>query len=296
MLTRFAPTTSGYLHLGHALNALYVWGIAGANGGKVLLRIEDHDRQRCKPEYEAATLEDIAWLGFQPDLGTQADYASNPSPFRQSNNPQRYQTALESLAEQGLVYACDCTRRQLAERIPTTPNAEVCYDGHCRTRGLGWGGGVSLRIRIPDEPVSFTDLALGHQTQHPARQCGDIMARDRDGNWTYQFCVVVDDAAQHITHVIRGIDLLESTGRQILLARLLGHTTPPKYLHHTLLVDETGQKLSKRFFSESLAEMRQNGAKAEEILGRAAWLGGLLPAYRTLFAKDAPSLFSNKPV
>jgi glutamyl-tRNA synthetase/glutamyl-Q tRNA(Asp) synthetase len=294
MQTRFAPTTSGYLHLGHVLNALYVWGLAQAKGGKVLLRIEDHDRQRCKPEFETATLHDLAWLGFVPTNWQSLADTAQPSPYRQSDNRARYDAAIQALAEKGLVYACACTRKELNERIPITPGAEVCYDGHCRHLGLPWHNGLGLRVQLPDDSVAFTDLLLGPITQQPARQCGDLLARDRHGNYTYQFCVVVDDAQQGITHVVRGTDLLESTARQIVLAKLLGRSVPPRFMHHPLLVDAKGEKLSKRFFSESLAQMRARGDKPEMLIGRVVHLIGFQPHSQPLSAPQAIQLVAHR--
>ena len=260
--TRFAPAPTGYLHLGHVANALFVWGGAEARGAEVLLRIEDHDRLRCRPEYEAAMLEDLEWLGFRPT-------ESLGPPLRQSDHPQRYEAAIEQLRAAGhLVYACDCSRKDMAGVAGDVPDQETPYPGRCRHRGLTAGPGLGLRVVMMPGEETFTDLALGPQCQNPAEQCGDLLLRDRVGNWTYQFAVVVDDELQEVDLVIRGADLLDSTGRQIRLARLLGRETPPAFLHHPLIRKPAGEKLSKANQDTAIRDLRAAGASPEELFGR----------------------------
>lgn len=272
MITRFAPAPTGYLHLGHVANALFVWGVAEARGAKVLLRIEDHDRQRCRPEFEAALLEDLAWLGFAPDP------AFGP-PLRQSDHPERYETAVEELRRRGHhVYACDCSRKALALVAGDAPDRETPYSGRCRERGLEPGPGLGLRVVLAGGEERFDDLALGPQAQAPAAQCGDLLLRDRLGNWTYQFSVVVDDLLQGVDLVVRGVDLLESTGRQIALARMLGRTIPPAFLHHPLIRRPGGEKLSKASRDTAIRELRAAGASPEALFGRVLFnLGASVP-------------------
>lgn len=274
--TRFAPAPTGYLHLGHLANALYVWGIARARGAEVLLRIEDHDRQRCRPEYETALLEDLEWLGFVPDIGEYAEFRAGPSPFRQRDRHAVYQAHAELLRARGHhVYACDCTRRDLAEVHGDAPDRETPYSGRCRTRGLTPGPGRGLRVELPDGSVSFDDFLLGRQAQTPATQCGDLLLMDRLGNWTYQFAVVVDDLTQGIDLVIRGEDLLDSTGRQIMLAGLLGRSVPPRFFHHALIRKPGGEKLSKSSGDTGLRELRAEGMTPEGLFGQALFRVGL---------------------
>ena len=220
-LTRFAPSPTGYLHLGHVANAIWVWGLARALGGRVLLRIEDHDRGRCRPEYERAMLDDLEWLGLEPDLGTPGELAG-PSPYRQSDAGDLYQAALERLARAGLVFGCDCTRKGIASTEGDVFNEETRYPGRCRARTLTPGPGIGARLMIEAEVERFVDARLGPQAQDPAAQCGDLLLRDRLGQWTYQFAVTVDDRRHGVDLVVRGVDLLPSTGRQIRLARA-GH-------------------------------------------------------------------------
>jgi len=274
-----------------------VWGVAGALGGRVLLRIEDHDRQRCRPEYEQALLDDIDWLGFAPDVFPTADYRAGRCPGRQSDRDAPYREAADALAARGLLYACACSRREIegaARETPASgePAGELRYPGTCRERGLPLAGGATWRVRLPGGEERFEDALLGPQRQTPASQCGDLAVRDRRGNWTYQFAVVVDDVAQEVSLVIRGQDLLASTGRQIQLARLLGRDTPPVYLHHGLLWKARGRKLSKADGDSGVRALRAAGWTAERVVGAAAHRLGLLATPRPVPAAATPGLFT----
>ena len=274
IISRFAPAPTGFLHLGHVVNAVHVWGETRAQGGRVLLRIEDHDRQRSRRQFEEAILEDLAWLGFEPD----------EPPVRQSDRDDIYGQSLDRLRRQGLVYACDCSRADVAQagidvpRATTEPRAtpELRYPGTCAHRGLAEGAGVGLRVRLDPSLERFIDLRLGPQEQRPSSQCGDLLVRDREGHWTYQFAVTVDDDVQGVTLVIRGVDLLASTGRQIQLARLLGRHEPPAFLHHPLIMKSSGsagglggQKLSKSDGDTGIRELRARGWTPEQVIAAA---------------------------
>jgi glutamyl/glutaminyl-tRNA synthetase len=217
----------------------------------VLLRIEDHDRSRSRPEFEAALLDDLDWLGFSADEPL----------VRQSERGDLYERALGQLRERGLVYACKCSR---------TSAGTNRYPGTCSDKHLAEGPALGLRVRLEPTIERFCDLRLGPQEQRPAEQCGDLLVRDRHGNWTYQFAVVVDDWLQGVTLVIRGEDLLDSTGRQIQLARLLGRAEPPAFLHHALLMKTPTQKLSKSDRDTGVRELRARGWTAEQVLEHAA--------------------------
>jgi glutamyl-tRNA synthetase/glutamyl-Q tRNA(Asp) synthetase len=258
------------------VNALAVWSVARTRGAEVALRIEDHDRQRCRPEYERALLEDLEWLGFFPDLPSIASLRGGSSPWRQSDTPAIYQSAVERLRAAGaLLYFCDCSRSSVAVgEEPRDPNSERPYPGHCRDRQLAPGPDRGLRLVLPPVEQRFDDLLLGSQRQSPARQCGDLLLRDRRGNWTYQFAVVVDDERHGIDLVVRGEDLLRSTGRQIQLARMLGRTEPPLYLHHGLIRQPGGDKLSKGNRDTSVRDLRAAGKSREELLGMAVSAAG----------------------
>ena len=277
--TRFAPAPTGHLHLGHLANALHVWGLARAFGGQVVLRLEDHDRSRCRPEYEAALLEELDTFGFVPDAyGTDSFRADRTAhPARQSNQDGRYAAALASLAAGGMVYPCRCSRRMIAEPQALPDGAEPRYPGTCRSAQLAPDATPARRVLLAPGPWAFEDLRLGRIVQEPAAQCGDLLVRDRLGQWTYQFAVVVDDAEQGIDVVIRGEDLLQSTGRQLQLAALLGRRTPPVYCHHPLLTHADGRKLSKAAQDTSLRALREAGWSVPALIGHAAWRAGLMP-------------------
>jgi glutamyl-Q tRNA(Asp) synthetase len=260
-ITRFAPAPTGHLHLGHVVNAEYVWEMARDGGGVVRVRIEDHDRQRCRPEFEAAILEDLAWLGFVGD---------GPA-VRQSDREEVYRAAVATLLTQAHVYGCSCTRAELQQVAPGA-DGERRYPGTCRARGLGLEEGLGWRVRLVPGVERFDDLLCGPQVQEPALQCGDLLIRDRLGNWTYQFAVVADDLAQKITHVIRGMDLLPSTGRQIRLARLLGRPSPPRFAHHPLVMKSATEKVSKSDGGIGVRELRAAGWSPADVRARARGL------------------------
>jgi len=255
VLTRFAPAPTGWLHLGHVLNAEYVWG----SGATVLLRVEDHDRERCRPEYERGILDDLDWLGYGPDVFPTEEFRRGRCDGRQSDRDAVYRQAVDELASRGLVYACDCTRRDIEQRSQRPDNDELWYSGHCRDRGLSLDDGVGWRVRIEPGVERFSDELLGLQEQDPSLQCGDVLIRDRLGNWTYQFAVSVDDYRQGIDLVVRGVDLLPSTGRQIRLARLLGRERPATFRHHALIMKSAGQKLSKSDGDTGIRDLRACG-------------------------------------
>jgi glutamyl-Q tRNA(Asp) synthetase len=293
-ITRFAPSPTGFLHLGHVANAIYVWGVARALGGRVLLRVEDHDRGRSRPEYETAALEDLEWLGLAPDLGTPAELRLGASPHRQSDCGRAYAAALEKLARTARVYACDCTRKDLAAEAGDPLNQETRYPGRCRERGLPSTDGRGIRVVMEPGAETFADALLGAVTQVPSEQCGDLLLRDRTGNWTYQFAVVVDDDRHDVDLVVRGEDLLPSTGRQIRLSRMLGRERPPVFLHHPLIRKEDGAKLSKSSRDTGVRALRRAGVSPEMVLGRVAWLVGLLDRPRGIGIDDVASLFQGR--
>ncbi len=339
-ITRFAPSPTGYLHLGHLVNAIYVWGIARGIGGKVILRMEDHDRTRVRPEYEKAILDDLEWLGLIPDIGLISEFRSGkPISYRQSDMDDRYVSIARDLQQPGLqrqdqvqpdlqqqdrhqpglkqedqhqpplLYACDCSRKTLRQRVTPLPSDESPYDGFCRDRSLPLTKSVAWRLRLPpSETIQFNDLLQGPQAQQPASQCGDVIIRDRNGNWTYQFAVVVDDLRQGVNLIIRGMDILESTGRQLLMAKVIervksiwgegpmadGAQNTPCYLHHGLLMGPNGVKLSKKHFDKDIHQRMLAGENAKDVLGEAAFLAGLIPEVRPVEIEELPGLVIKK--
>ncbi len=266
--------------------------MARTRGGQVLLRIENHDRTRCRAEYESALLDDLDWLGFVPDTGRTDEFRRGPHPLRQSDNSPRYSAALARLEAGGRTYSCRCSRKDIAGVAGDAANEETCYPGTCRHLGLPPGPGTVLRVALDPGTEAFTDLRLGPQVQEPARQCGDLVVRDRNGNWTYQFAVTVDDMEQDVDLVIRGEDLLASTGRQLALARLLGRTQAPQFLHHPLIRKPTGEKLSKSAGDTGVRALRLAGWSAARVIGRAAHLAGLTPVEHPIDAGQVAALFS----
>ncbi len=259
-LTRYAPAPTGFLHLGHVANAVWTWGLAASAGARVLLRIEDHDRQRCRPEYDAALLEDLEWLGFRADIG----------PVRQSDpdSVAAYADALDRLRADGLVYGCDCTRSTFtawAAANGRSWSGPGC-PGDCRSRGVA---GEVPRVALGDGSEAWSDLLAG-PCRGDVAPSGDLAVQDRHGNWTYGFCVAVDDLRQGVDLVVRGRDLLEATAGQIRLARALGRDTPPTFAHHPLIRGPDGRKLSKSDGDTGVRELRAAGRSAAEMIDMAA--------------------------
>ena len=288
--TRFAPSPTGYLHEGHLLSALYVWAAAEAFGLKIHLRIEDHDQSRARPEYIKSIYEDLEWFGFEYD-----------SDSIQSKRNPIYEEALARLDNAGLVYPCFCSRKQLEAENPKSDTGEIVYSGKCRKVNTSMDTLVpsalrcdeqphNLRVIIPDKVIKWHDMRLGDFDENPKLQCGDFPIRDRDMQWTYQFAVCVDDIDEGITHIVRGEDIRSSTARQIALMQLLGRETPPAYLHHPLIVDATGKKLSKRERAHSLRQDRDAGMSKESLLGRVCFKANLQPENTPLTLAEAISL------
>jgi glutamyl-tRNA synthetase/glutamyl-Q tRNA(Asp) synthetase len=277
-IIRFAPSPTGFLHEGHLLSALYVWAAAQKWNLKIHLRIEDHDQGRARKEYIDGIREDLAWLGFEYD-----------SESIQSSHFDFFQKILDKLTDKGLVYPCTCSRKQLQSENPISETGEVIYQGKCRTQVLPCCKPHSLRIVIPDKVINWHDERLGNFSEAPKKQCGDFPIRDRDGFWTYQFAVCIDDLTEGITHIVRGEDIRNSTARQIALSELIAnvcqsepdlHIPPyrrPLYLHHPLIVDSCGKKLSKREHAYSLRQDKDAGKTPPEILGQILYKAGFLP-------------------
>lgn len=291
-VTRFAPSPTGHLHLGHAVNAIYVWGIARALGGTVQLRIENHDLTRSRRLFEQSILDDLDWLGVVPDSPSIADLRSDgPCDARQMDRPERYRSALSALTGSGLTYWCDCSRKRL-DAQPAAPDGERAYDGHCRQRGLGPGPDRGVRVTLEPGAETFDDGRLGKTTQNPASQCGDVLVRDRLAQWTYQLAVAVDDWADGVSLVIRGEDLLASTGRQIAIGRLIGRPAPAVFLHHPLVANANGQKLSKANRDSGVGDLRRTGMSPAAVLGMAAAASGLIGAPRDVSVAELGDLIT----
>jgi len=260
--TRFAPAPTGYLHLGHVANAIWVWGVARAVGARVQFRIDDHDHVRSRPEFDAALIEDLAWLGFAADRG----------PERHTDDETPYQEALERPRDRGVAYGCDCTRTTFAAWAEAAgrPWSGGGCPGRCRDRGLA---GPVLRAAIGEGVETWPDGVAGPCSGDVAIH-GDLALRDRDGNWTYGLTVVVDDMVGGIDLVVRGRDLIDATPAQIRLGRMLGRESPPTFLHHPLILRPDGRKLSKSSGDTAVRELRDAGRSAEEVIAAAAAASG----------------------
>ena len=281
---RFAPSPTGFLHEGHLLSALYVWAAALKWGLKIHLRIEDHDQSRARPAYIAGIREDLAWLGFHYD-----------SESIQSARSAIYEAALQELQAKSLVYPCFCSRKQLQEENPRSETGEIIYQGKCFYRHEPPAvshevGPHNLRFIVPDRTIDWHDLRLGDFHENPKLQCGDFPIRDRDNQWTYQFAVCVDDIDEHITHIVRGEDIRNSTARQIALMEALGRTERPVYLHHPLIVDENNKKLSKRELAHSLRQDKEAGITPETLFGRVCHKAHLTETEAPLSLQEAIAL------
>ena len=255
--------------------------MASREGGRILLRIEDHDRTRSRRGYDAALLEDLEWLGFQPDEG----------PVRQSDDDGPYRAALERLRDAGLVYGCDCSRTTFERwrHEHGRPWGGPGCPGECQGRALA---GPVLRVTIGGGSQGWPDGLMGPCADEIA-SAGDPTIRDRDGQWTYLFAVVVDDLRQGIDLVIRGQDLLTSTPSQIRLGTLLGRARPAIFAHHPLIRRADGAKLSKASRDTSVRELRAAGRTAPELIGEAAAAVGLLDVARPVAASEVWRFFAS---
>jgi glutamyl-Q tRNA(Asp) synthetase len=236
---RFAPSPTGPLHAGSLVAALASWLDARAHAGKWLVRIEDVDTPRCVPGAAETILKQLHDCGLVPD----------EAPAWQSSRGDVYQKALDQLIEQGRAYACACSRKDIEDTLaalgrPHERNAELVYPGTCRG-GLHGREARAWRFRVESGVVQWTDRRLGEQSQDVEREVGDFVLKRADGLWAYQLAVVVDDAAQGITDIVRGEDLADNTARQIQLQHALGVPTP-RYLHTPLVLGANGEKLSKQ--------------------------------------------------
>jgi len=243
--------------------------------------MEDHDRERSRAAFDAAILEDLDWLGFVPDAG----------PVRQRADPEPYEVALDLLRMHRLAYACDCTRATYtawAAEHGRTWRGPGC-PGDCRERGVVEDAETTLRVALEAGNEAWPDLIQGPRSGDPS-VAGDPPVRDRHGNWTYGFSVVVDDLRQSISLVVRGEDLADATPAQLRLGRLLGRLEAAAYAHHALIRKPGGAKLSKADGDTGIRELRAAGRSAAEVIGLAATAVGLQPAARPLTVAEAVAL------
>ena len=269
---RIAPSPTGYLHLGHARTFLIAAERATQAGGALVFRNEDLDLERCRPEFVCAMFEDLRWLGIQWDEGP--DCGGPHLPYSQSERREIYLAAWKKLRDDGFIYPCTCSRKELAQAAsaPNDLDDEPVYPGKCRgrddARSFETPAGVNWRFRVPDgEEVAFQDLHLGPQRYVAGRDFGDFVVWRRDDVPAYQLAVVTDDHTMRITEVVRGADLLKSTARQLLLYRALG-VNAPEFYHCDLVRDDAGVRLAKRHDALSVRRLRESGLSAEEVRRR----------------------------
>lgn len=277
LATRFAPSPNGHLHPGHAFSALTAWDWANANNARFILRIEDTDRTRSRPEFERTQLEDLAWLGLEWETPVR----------RQSEHMADYQQGLDRLTQLGVIYPCFCTRKDITEAAIAPHGPEgVIYPGTCRhlsqdTRAtkineetphalrIDVARALAIAERLNGNHLTFTEEGSGPDGETgllPAdpTPMGDAVIARKDGVIAYHLAVVMDDAAQGITHIIRGQDLFFATPLHRVLQVLL-NLPEPTYLHHGLVADDTGERMAKRRGSKTLQDLRAEGLTPKDI-------------------------------
>lgn len=297
---RFAPTPSGFLHLGNVFCSLLAWLYAKSSGGKIVLRIEDLDPQRCSRAKADALARELEWLGLTWDEGAYCSAASDS--FFQSRRSDIYAHCFDLLQQQELVYPCFCSRSELhAAEAPHASDGHIIYAGTCRELTAAQRSAKmqqrhpAWRIKVADELIAFTDMHYGRQKANLAHECGDFILRRSDGVYAYQLAVVIDDALMGVNQVVRGCDLLSSTPVQLYLYRLL-NLTPPSFCHIPLLTDAEGRRLSKRDGDLEIAALRQLFGSPEPIIGLLAYLAGQLPKPEPLTAAELLPLFRPESV
>jgi glutamyl-tRNA synthetase len=280
-VSRLAPSPTGALHLGNARTFLVNWALARQSGWRLLMRIEDLDGPRIKPEAEKGALEDLAWLGLDHDGPV----------LRQSDNLEPYRHAMRLLAEHGRAYACSLTRKQI-EQAASAPHAdehELRFPPHLRpAEGEGRRfdrEDTNYRFLLADEAVPIDDAFRGPSIHRPFQEVGDFVVWTRRGVPAYQLAVVVDDARQGVSEVVRGDDLLPSAARQTLLYRALD-LAPPRFWHLPLVLGPDGRRLAKRHGDTRLVTYRRAGVRPERIIGLLAAWSGLIDGPREMTAAD----------
>lgn len=269
---RFAPSPTGRMHAGNVFAALTAWLVAKSQGGRIVLRIEDLDAERSKPVYIDAVQRDLEALGLTWDEG----------PYFQHDRTEAYRAAYDELRERGLVYPCFCTRADLHAASAPHRGEKPVYPGTCRHLSDGERAAraqqrmPAQRLIVPDREVAFVDQVQRSYAQNLVADCGDFLVQRSDGAFAYQLAVVVDDAAQGVTSVVRGVDLLCSTPQQLYLQELLG-LPHPAYAHIPLLVAERDRRLSKRDRDAALDALLARFKTPEAVIGHIAGITGLAP-------------------
>lgn len=278
MRCRYAPSPTGFLHLGNARTALLAYLQAKSLGAAFVLRVEDLDSQRSKAQYVTANLRELRWLGLVWDEGpdVQGPYA----PYCQSARHHLYREALGRLEKQERTFACYLSRKDL-QGVASAPHGQPAVYGELerklnRERGKHPSKAPSQRFKVQAQTIVFEDIVMGPQRFSATGGVGDFILKRADGAWAYQFAVVVDDIAMEVSHVLRAADLLASSAAQLLLYEALGSKSPT-FAHVPLLLDENGTRLAKRQGSLTLTSLRDAGVRAERVVGLLAYSLGMLP-------------------
>lgn len=293
--TRLAPSPTGALHLGNARTFLVNWAMARRRGWRIVLRMEDIDTPRTKLGADRMALDDLTWLGLDWDAG----------PTYQLADLSPYEAALDQLRQRGLIYPCRCTRKEI-ELALSAPHGsdehETRYPGTCRPADDANGTlkqsltqeddrPAAWRVRGADEAIVFDDLLCGRRSVNIQQSVGDFVVSAKTGLPAYQLAVVVDDARQQVTHVVRGDDLLNSTARQIWLYRLLDLGAPPTYCHLALVLGEDGRRLAKRHGDTRVQTYREQGVAATRLIGLLAFWCGVIDNLEPMAATQFCEMF-----
>lgn len=295
---RFAPSPTGRMHAGNIFSALIMWLMVKSQGGQIVLRIEDLDRERSKQMYIDQIQKDFEFLGLTWDEG----------PYFQSTQDAIYEEVFAALQERGLVYPCYCSRADLKAASAPHWGEKQVYSGFCRglsakdrQRREKEGRRAAWRLEVPHEIIEFQDCFQGAFQQNLAQECGDFVIRRSDKLFAYQLAVVIDDARQHVTSIVRGIDLLASTPQQLYLRKLLAELSPeiageevPRFGHIPLLMGDDGHRLSKRHQSANLDNLLQTYKTPEAIVGHIAKVTGIIDEEVPLKPEDLLGVFDAK--
>ena len=286
---RYAPSPTGAQHLGNARTALVAWMQARLQGGVFVMRMEDLDLPRVQPGSAAQILSELEWMGLDWDEGQ--GVGGLCAPYQQSGRDDLYAAALRLFDNNGLVFKCVCSRRDIRMAASAPHGKTPKYPGTCRLakpcphdRPYAW------RFRVPNEIIGFDDAIAARATQNVAMEVGDFVLKRSDGLYAYQLAVVIDDALMGISDVVRGMDLIESTPRQILLFDALG-VPPPTYWHVPLMRDGDGRRMSKRFGSTTIEGFRAGGGDARQLVGELAASLGLVESGASLTPRDLLSMY-----
>ncbi len=292
-ITRLAPSPTGALHLGNARTFLVNWALGKQHGWKVVLRIEDLDGPRVDPQASAAAIDTLAWLGLTWE----------GEPLYQSHDLAPYRDSLAQLYRMGVIYPCTCTRKEIlnAQSAPHEDEHELRYPGTCRppreadqpetTEAILQDSAIAWRVAVPEDPISYEDSLCGSQTFNIQQQVGDFVVASKMGLPAYQLAVVVDDARQGVTQVVRGDDLRGSACRQLFLYRVLGLTPIPTYTHLPLVLGPDGRRLAKRHGDTRIDTYRQRSVGVQRIIGLLARWSGISAGYGEMTAEEFAERF-----